>query len=166
MKLYEISEQLWDFKKSFENGEIPPEAFNDTLESIEGEFDRKADDIACLIKQMEADGNAIKTEGEALKKRADSKFKIAGRLKDYLKNQMQIMEKNAFETSRNKVTIRKNPHSVECLPEFLDWAKIEAAHLLKFKEPEPDKKIIKELLKSGDTVMFAKLVQTERIDIK
>ena len=37
---------------------------------------------------------------------------------------------------------------------------------LKFTKPIPDKKLIKEALKNGEEIPFAKLIQIERLDIK
>ena len=68
MKLYEISSQYNQFLQAVENGDIPIEAVSDTLEAIEGEFEDKADNIACLIKNKEAEMLAIKAEKDASKK--------------------------------------------------------------------------------------------------
>ena len=69
MKLYEISNEYNQFLQAVEDEEIPIEAVADTLEGIKGEFNEKADNIACMIKNQEAEMLAIKAEKDALNKR-------------------------------------------------------------------------------------------------
>ena len=66
MKLYEIKNTYLDFLARMESGEIPEEAVQDTLEGLEGVFEEKADNIACLIKTLNAEASAIKTERDVL----------------------------------------------------------------------------------------------------
>lgn len=106
MKLYEIAKEYEEFTRLVESGEIPPEAIADTLESIEGEFDSKADNTACIIKNLEAEAAAIKAEESALKERRQSKEATADRLKNYLSEQMQAMGKSKLETARNMIGFR------------------------------------------------------------
>ena len=55
MKLYEISDEYNQFLQAVEDEEVPIEAVADTLEGIKGEFNEKADNIACMIKNQEAE---------------------------------------------------------------------------------------------------------------
>lgn len=166
MKLYEISDKYLEFMELCESGLMPEEAAKDTLELIDSEFKKKADNIACLIKNSIAESKAIKEEAGNLYKRVLSKEKIIEYLKNYLKNQMMITNQSSIETTRNKITIRKNPECVELDSDFVNWAQVHADHFLKYKNPVPDKTAIKEILKSGHEVPHAILTKTERIDIK
>ena len=65
MTLYEINQTYQEFFDKVESGEIPEEAVSDTLESLDGEFEDKADNIACYIKSLLSDD--IKNLKQALK---------------------------------------------------------------------------------------------------
>lgn len=65
MKLYEYAEQYEALKQMAEDESIPPEALEDTLESIDDEFETKVDSIACIIKDELATAEAIKKEIDA-----------------------------------------------------------------------------------------------------
>ncbi|MDR1364883.1 MAG: siphovirus Gp157 family protein [Oscillospiraceae bacterium] len=166
MSLYEISERYFNFLQSIENEKIPEEEINNTLQSLDGEFDEKADSIACFIKNLKSETEAIKKEIITLNERRSTKLKCAERLTEYLQNQMEFIGKEKIETPRNQITIRKNPESVFLRKDFLDWAKENGEKFLKWKEPEPDKLKIKEFLKSGGKLDHAELIQIRRAEIK
>lgn len=67
MTIFELSEQYVKFAAVAENMELPPEAIADTFEALDGEFDDKADNLACIIKQLSAEGQAIKEQEDALR---------------------------------------------------------------------------------------------------
>ena len=108
MKLYEISNEYNQFLQAVEDEEIPIEAVADTLEGIKGEFNEKADNIACMIKNQEAEMLAIKAEKEALDKRMKSKKAQIDSLKHYLSCSMQAIGMERLETPRNAISFRKS----------------------------------------------------------
>ena len=163
MKLYEIDEAIWEIQ----NSDLPEDAKRDTLESLECDFEEKADNIACLVKENNAMSKALKEEAKKLLERASSKDKNSEWLTGYLKESFVSNGKTKIETSRNKISIRQNPESVEIDDGFIAWAQTnDNDDLLKFSAPVPDKKAIKEYLKSGDILPFTKLIRTERLEIK
>ena len=46
MKLYEIPDMIQQFLDAYDAGDVPEEAFDDTLESLTGDFAQKLDDCA------------------------------------------------------------------------------------------------------------------------
>lgn len=54
MRLYEISQEYVQFLRMVEDEQIPQDAIADTLDSIKGEFEVKADNIACVVKKRES----------------------------------------------------------------------------------------------------------------
>ncbi|GMB10227.1 MAG: siphovirus Gp157 family protein [Candidatus Improbicoccus devescovinae] len=166
MKLYEISEKYFEFLSNFENGEISEEEIDKKIKLIAKEFDEKADSIACLIKNLNAEAEAIAKEVSMLKEREKYKSKLSLKLSDYLKSQMKIVGRPKIETARNKLVIRKNPESIEFSNKFIDWARESGEQFLKFLEPEINKNLVKEKLKNGEEIPFAKLIQKERLEIK
>lgn len=74
MHLYEISENFRTMAAMLEDEDPEVQAAaKDTLEAIQGEFSDKADNIACLIKELKADAEAIKEEADKLSQRAKAK---------------------------------------------------------------------------------------------
>lgn len=168
MKLYEISETRLRFLEAIESGEIPEEAIADTLAAIDGEFDEKADDIACYIKSLLSEAQAMKAESDTLTERAATKKHKADKLIDYLFQQFKLSGKSKLETARNVLAIRKNPPSVQIENEesFVAWAKVNNADLLTIKDPTPNKKEIKNALQGGAEIPGVKLEQGEKLAIK
>ena len=93
MALYEIGQAYQYFLEQVEAGEVPEEAINDTLSGIEGDFKEKADNIACMIKNLERFIDAIKMEEKSLYTRRKSKENQVQRLKNYLMNSMLVLGK-------------------------------------------------------------------------
>jgi len=165
MKLYEISQDYINFMTQLENGDIPEIAVNDTLQAIQGDFNSKADNIACLIKSLTADAIAIKKERDKLYEREKTKKAQAERLSKYLLQEMQAINKNKLETPRNVISLRKSK-SIKVDENFIDWAKGNNADLLTFKEPSANKSAIKDLIKSGQEVPYCKLIENQNLTIK
>lgn len=169
MKLYEISADYQRFQEQVESGEIPEEAIADTLEAIEGEFDDKVDNIACMIKSLRAEVEGIKAERKELEKRIKQKENKADRLTQYLKDQMFFSGRTKVETPRNVVRICNNPASVEFDDEetFISFARAnELDNLLSYSQPKPNKTAIKDVLKDGVELPGVRLVKGKRLDIK
>lgn len=56
MKLYELTNDYQQLLAMLdEENDFPPEAIADTLESISAEIEDKADNIACMLKSIDAD---------------------------------------------------------------------------------------------------------------
>jgi outer membrane murein-binding lipoprotein Lpp len=100
MKLYELTN---DFSELFsqlddiiENEELTADereelsqAWFDTLEMIEAEFEDKAENIAVFVKELAAEADALKKEENALAARRKSREKTIERLKSYLLRSME-----------------------------------------------------------------------------
>jgi len=167
--LYEINQTYKDFLDQIASGEIPEEAIADTLEALDGEFDSKADDVACYIKSLLSDAQAIKSEQDNLSERAQIIKHKADRLTDYLYQEFRARGKDKLETPRNILKIRKNPPSVQIDDEaaFIKWAKTQKdTDMLTVKDPIINKTAVKSALKAGNKVPHAQLVAGEKLSIK
>lgn len=166
MKLYELTNDYLDFIEAVENGEIPEEAIADTLESIKACIEDKADSIACLLKNLDADIVAIKAEEARLAERRKTKEKTHERIKQYLSETLQFAGIDKIETARNKITFRKS-ESVEIDSDvFIAWAQKNRDDLLKYSAPTADKTAIKRVLKDGIEIVGAELRINNNIQIK
>ena len=84
MRLYELAEQ-WDAVfNMMEDGETDEQVIFDTLESIEGEIEDKADNYAKMIRNLQASVDVLKAEEERLYQRRKSTENHIQRLKDNL----------------------------------------------------------------------------------
>lgn len=169
MSLYEISNTYKDLLEAIAAGEIPDEAIADTLGAVDGEFTDKADNIACFIKSLLAEKQAIKSEADTLIERADAKQHKADKLTDYLYQMFKLTEKSKIETSRNVMSIRKTPLRVEIDDEkaFIAYAQAnDDKSFLTVKDPVVNKINLKDWLKAGREYPHAKLVSGEKLAIK
>jgi type I site-specific restriction-modification system R (restriction) subunit len=166
MKLYEVANDYLALMQAIDEDEIPEEAIADTLEAIKGEIEIKADNIACLLKNIESDISAIKAEENRLAERRKAKEKSHERIKQYLSETLQKLGINKVETARNNIAFRKS-ESVEIDADtFFSWAQVHRDDLLTYAEPKPNKTEIKRALKDGAEIVGACLVNKQNIQIK
>lgn len=164
MSLYQLAK---DWQALYDQiDEIPEDAFFDTLEGIAGEFEEKADSIACFIKDLDAEADQIKKEREALSQREAAKRAKSARLREYLREQMTAVGKTRIETPRNLLTVARSAPRVETDEEFVAWAEESADFLLHYRPPEPDKKAIQQAIRDGMTVLHARLEGGQSLRIK
>lgn len=167
MKLYEIANDYEALIEAIESGEIPEEAIADTLEGIEALLEDKADNIACLIKNLKADVQAMRAEELSLAERRKSKESQIERLTTYLSESLQRVGIPKMETIRNKISFRKS-ESVLVADEgaFIAWAMKNRDDLLTYKDPTINKTAIKKALSSGEEIEGAVIENKLNIQIK
>lgn len=177
-RLFEISSgfaELFDRLESFdeieeeEMREAAQQAWYDTLEAIEEEFEVKAENVAQYIKALRAEADALRAEEKKLAARRRSKENRAKRLLDYLMDCMRQIRREKLETARCKLFIRKNAESVQCADEAAlarMLLGIGRTDLIRTKDPELDKTAIKQAMQAGETFDGASLGRTESLMIK
>jgi hypothetical protein len=166
MKLYELTSDYLAFMQAVENEEIPEEAIADTLEAITASIEDKADSIACLLKNLDAECAAIKAEEVRLAERRKAKERQHERIKQYLSDALQYAGLDKVETARNRITFRKS-ESVEIVDDvFIKWAQMHRDDLLTYSAPKANKTEIKKALKDGADIVGAELRINNNIQIK
>ena len=161
MTLYEIDSSIRDFPfETDDNGEI----LNfDDFDALQIERERKIENIALYIKELDAEAAAIKAEADALDERKKEKEKKRDGLKSYLK--MSLCGQK-FETARCSITYRKSK-SVSVGKRFIEWAKEHAPELISEKiEISANKTAIKEAINSGRKIVGAEIVENHNLIIK
>ena len=143
-------------------------AWFDSLTALEGEFNEKAKNVAVYIKNLTAEVNAIKAEEKRLKSRRVSAENQVERMKKYLLNSMQAIGVKKISMPRARITLRLNAESVVVENEkaLIDWAMRHDETILKYQEPELKKTDIKELLRMGEKIPFARLERKESVMLK
>lgn len=147
MRLYEISKALNAFIEAYEQGEIPAEAYKDTLQGIEMEFEDKAEQIAKIVRNFEADNLGLQSEVDRLQAMATSNSNQIKYLKNYLFEQMKAVGKDKFATALFKFSICKNGGELpmEIIGEVPD----------QYKKLVEDNAKIRTALKGGEVLKFA-----------
>lgn len=96
--IYELTDQYEEILNMLYDGETDEDLIFDTLESIEGEIEDKADNYAKLIKQLTADAEILKAEEARLFARRKSLENRAARLKSNLQANLEFIGKTKFKT--------------------------------------------------------------------
>lgn len=145
------------------------QAWFDTLDGVEEEFETKAENIAAYIKGLKVEADAIKAEETALSLRRKVKENQIKRMKSYLLENMQLINRKKIDTPRAKLSIRNNAESVQfddeeqfirlCLARGQD-------DYLRYKDPELNKTAVKKALQSGMEIDGASLIRTQSLIIK
>lgn len=112
MNLYEINEALintMEYGIDVETGEIlEGQELDNKINEIAMALDDKVENIACYIKNLDSDIEALKNEKKNLEQRAKTKTNQMEYLKRYLSNFMQMNNVPKFETPKCKVSFRKS----------------------------------------------------------
>lgn len=144
------------------------QAWFDTLEGIEGEFEQKAEALALYIKNLNAKAEAIKSEKQKLEQRQKSAENKAERLKKYLLDNLQKMNRKKVETAKVAITTRNNAESAYISDEtqLIEWALQNNNSLLNYQKPKLSKTAVKNAIKNGQDIPYAQLVRTQSVIIK
>ena len=158
MTIYDIDIKLQELIDK-ETGEILD---FEQFEELQMARDKKIENMALWIKDLNAEAKAIKEEEKALAERRKSAENKSERLKDYI---ARMLNGEIFKSPRASISYRKTT-AVEIEEGFTEWAKKNNDSLLIYKEPEPSKTAIKEYIQSGGELQYAKLIERNSIQIK
>lgn len=150
--LYKITGQYLELLDMLQySDEIEGEILKDTLEGIEGELEVKAENYAKIIKELTLDAKKFEEEKKRLEANQKALENRASQLKEYLYKSMQVTGKTKFKTDLFSFNIQKNggQQPMTILPDV----EIPSQYL-KF---EPDNLKIREALKKGEELPFARL---------
>ena len=164
MQLYKIADEIEVILASevdMETGEISDETIA-KLESLEMDRDAKALAVAAFLKGELAEADAVRNEAMKLAKRAVIHEKRAGRLKDYIANNIP-RDCEPISDARSQIAWRKNPPKVLIHEDHLVPAGYERVIP---ERREPDKKKIAAALKAGEHLTFAEMERTQRLEVK
>lgn len=151
-RLYELTGEYLELLDMLQNCDaIEEEVLKDTLEGIEGEIEVKADNYAKIIKELTLDAKKYEEEKKRLEINQRVLENRAERLKEHLYNSMLATGKTKFKTDLFSFGIQKNGglQPLAIIPDV----EIPDQYLKK----EPDNTKIREALKKGEELPFAKL---------
>lgn len=156
MKLYEITEAY----NSLLDADLDEEAIEQSLKVIDDEFDVKAENIAKLISSINGDIETLKSEERRLADRRRLYEKKIESLKNYLFNNLQMVDKKRIQTPLYKISIQKNPAKLV----VKDEKRVPDEYFKTVKRL--DKAKLKDAVKDGLETDYAELVQEEGLRIR
>lgn len=153
MNLFQIDEEIMKCV-DMETGEIIDSA---KLDELQMDRDTKIENIACWIKNLTADAEALKAQKQAFADRQKAAENKAESLKHYLSS---YLDGQKFSTDKVAISFRKtssvNVTDLMQIPE----------QYLKFADPTPDKTAIKKAINDGVVIVGAEIVEGQSISIK
>lgn len=164
MNLYELAAQYRTDADKLADLDLDDQTLTDTLESLSGDLEVKAQNTAMLVRNIESTAAAIKDAEAAMAARRKALENRANRIKDWLLANMLIAGIQKIECAHFKLAVRENPPAVE----IYEPALIPAQYI---KQPEPpppspDKTAIKAALQSNTDVPGCKLTRGMRLEIR
>ena len=162
LQLYALGEMYLNVVDMIDD-ELPDQDILNALQTIEGQVEVKAGNIANLIKSLEWENQIIKEEEKRLEKRRKSRENTIDRVKGYLQETMIQMGIDKIKTPTRTISIQTNPPAVQ----ITDEDEIPGRFLTLIPEHyEVNKKLISEALKLGEEVKGAELSRGRSLRIK
>jgi hypothetical protein len=159
LKLYELSQnyiQLLELADSLDE-----ETFKDTLSSLEEAIEDKVENVAKLVRCLDVDIEAIKSEEKRLADKRKALENKVTSVKSYVQHEMEVAGLNKVKRPTVTVSIQANPPSVDVMDESL----IPSIYMV----PQPskiDKRAILTALKEGEFIPGASIKQTVGVRFK
>lgn len=170
MKLYEYAEEFGTLFDSLDemDGDEMEQAWFDTLESIEAEFEDKAENLIAFIKELNGQAAILREQEKAFAERRRAKERRAERLKKYLLGCMNAVGRKKIDRPLGCASVRNNVETPRFADEgaFIAWAKNNAGELLRYKDPEIDKAAVKRCLQEGHEIVGVTLERSQSVVIK
>ena len=149
--LYQLTNDYETVLNMLYDEDVDEQMILDTLESIEGEIEDKADGYAKIIKELEAKKNARKEEAKRLTESAKVFENRANTLKQNLFNEMNQTGKTKFATNLFTFNIAKNGGKQTLTID----GEVPEEYTKTIIENDTDK--IRQVLENGENLPFAHL---------
>ncbi len=167
IKLYEmVNEFRLALDDLMSNEGLTEEVVEDSLSGLKADIEQKAINVGLYIKEIEAEAAAVEAAAEKMRKKHDSLYKKADRLKEYLLHNLRVCSLDKVRNELITVRIKQNPAAVKIDNEESVPNKFKIVNI----EEKPDLRAIKEeilrLEQSGDKLEWARLESKVVIEIK
>jgi hypothetical protein len=164
LSLYQISAEYRAASDQLADLDLPEDVVRDTLESISGDLETKAVNVASFVRNLEASAEQIKAAEQQMANRRKAIEKRAENVREYLLSNMIHAGISKIECPYFKLSVRENPVSVV----INELGLIPAAYMTEpvAPTPSPDKELIKKAIGDGFEVPGAHLARGKRLDIK
>ena len=160
MKLYELTQNYINLQDLLEDETIGQDLIEAAMKEVGEDIEEKAQNYAVIIKNLEAEAEALEKEEKRLAARKSSLRNRNKILKDNLENSMKAIGKTKFKTNLFSFNIGKNPPSVNIDDENL----IPDQYIVYTKSAA--KKAMLDDIKQGVIIPGVSLKQTESLRIR
>ncbi len=160
MKLYELTQNYINLQDLLEDETISQDLIEKAMKEVSEDIEEKAENYAAIMKNLEAEAEALEKEVKRLAARKSSLRNRNKILKDNLENSMKATGKTKFKTRLFSFNIAKNPPSLDIADEEL----IPDKYIVYTKSTA--KKTMIDDLKQGVVIKGVKLKQTESLRIR
>lgn len=161
-KLYELTEMYHNVLEVIESDEGDNEDLEKALSTIEGDIEDKAENIAKLIKNIDADIKALRGEENRLASKRKSLANKQKNIKEYMEHHLEAIGIDKVKTPIFTVAIQNNPPSVN----FTDKDLIPEKYKEEVITTKIPKKAILDDLKEGIEVPGTEIKQTRSLRIR
>jgi len=158
--LYDLTDKLTSLQRLAEDGTVDPALIADTMDSIEGDFEDKAVGYVKIIRQLQADAEAVNSEVQRLTARRDSFTKNARVMKHILADAMEETDHEHIKTplfsiyTIHTVSVQAPEDPNQLPPEFIKTT-------LAVNKAE-----LKKALKAGREVPNARLTENVSLGVR
>jgi hypothetical protein len=164
LSLFDIASEYRAAVDKLSDLDLDEQTIADTLESLPGELEAKARNVAAFARDLEATASSIKdAEAQMAARRKAIENRAAG-LRRYLMTSMQVAGISKIECPQFCLSIKANPPAVE----IYEPLSVPADYMKQPPPPPPtpDKTLISKALKDGYEVPGARLVRGQRLEIQ
>lgn len=176
MKLYELSAAYDQVRAMLADPDVDPQTISDTLESIQGEAEDKLLAVGRLIREMEAEADAIAAEARRLTLRAAAAQARVGGLKEYARTHMERVGLDRVKDPVITLRLQNSPPRVNVTNEAVIPSDFKRAalrlplndvpeDLRRLATVEVDKHAVMQAIKAGGEVPGAEVVQDRHLRI-
>ncbi|MCG1042533.1 siphovirus Gp157 family protein [Mycetohabitans sp. B8] len=164
LTLYQIASEYRQAADRLVELDLDEQTVADTLESISGDLITKAQNVAFVIRNLEASAEQIQIAIGQMQARAQAYAKRAERIRAYLLQNMLMSGMQKLECPYFKLAVRANPAKVV----IDDERQVPKAYMTDPPPPpaRPDKKLIVQAIKDGGNVPGCRIEHSQRLEIR
>lgn len=164
LALYTVADQYLADVSKLEDMDLDDQTFADTLESLSGDLEVKATNVAMFVRNLEASADSIKQAEKQMADRRKALEAKADRIRSYLLENMLRTGISKIDTPYFSLSVRKNLPAVEVIN--LDAIPDEYLDIPPLPQPVLNKNRLKDDLKNGVIVEGARLTAGHSLQIK
>jgi hypothetical protein len=160
--LYVLADEYRDAAARLADLDLDEQTVADTLESLSGDLETKAQNVAMFTRSLEATAAAIKAAEQAQRQRREAIERRAAALREYIARCMQSAGVQRIEAPMLRLSFRKSSAVV------IDGEDLIPVRFMRTPEPvrpTPDKKAIAEAINAGQDVPGAHIEARQCLQI-
>ena len=160
MTLYNLENNYRTFLDIAEEGEISPEALEDMREYLLADIDDKLEGYGCVLRQLQADAEAVKAEKLRLAQKQAQLENNIDRIRETMKNAMHLTDRQKVKTKLFTFSITTRLKTVVDAPEE------DLPEQFRKVTYKADTKAIGEYLSAGHEVPWAHQEQAQSLTMR